>query len=49
VPTCTFPNRSLFHAATSSGFVIKFPPGDAFPDYNTAETLFDRLDATGLN
>jgi phospholipase C len=22
VPTCTFPNRSFFHAGTSSGFVI---------------------------
>ena len=49
VPTCTFPNRSFFHAGTSSGFVINFPPGDAFPAHNTAETLFDRLDAAGLS
>ena len=48
VPTCTFPNRSFFHAGTSSGFVINFPPADAFPHRNTAETLFDRLDAAGL-
>jgi phospholipase C len=48
VPTCTFPNRSFFHAGTSSGFVINFPPADAFPGQNTAETLFDRLDASGL-
>lgn len=48
VPTCTFPNRSFFHAATSSGYVINWPPGDAFPAHNTAETLFDRLDAAGL-
>lgn len=49
VPTCTFPNRSFFHAGTSSGFVINWPPADAFPAQNTAETLFDRLDAAGLS
>lgn len=49
VPTCTFPNRSFFHAATSSGFVFNWPPADAFPARNTAETLFDRLDAAGLS
>jgi phospholipase C len=48
VPTCTFPNRSFFHAGTSSGFVINFPPPDAFPGQNTGETLFDRLEAAGL-
>jgi phospholipase C len=48
VPTCTFPNRSFFHAGTSSGWVINWPPADAFPAKNTAETLFDRLDAGGL-
>jgi phosphoesterase family protein len=48
VPTCTFPNRSFFHAGTSSGFVINWQPADAFPGRNTAETLFDRLDAAGL-
>ncbi len=49
VPTCTFPNRSFFHAGTSSGFVTNFPPGDKFPAHNTGETLFDRLDAAGLS
>ncbi|MFF9562727.1 alkaline phosphatase family protein [Leifsonia sp. NPDC014704] len=48
VPSCTFPNRSFFHAGTSSGHVINFPPVDAFPVHNPAETLFDRLDAAGL-
>jgi phospholipase C len=48
VPTCTFPNRSFFHAATSSGYVLNWPPADAFPAHNTAETVFDRLDAAGL-
>jgi phospholipase C len=49
VPSCTFPNRSFFHAGTSSGFVTNFPPVDKFPKQNTAETLFDRLDAAGLS
>ena len=49
VPSCTFPNRSFFHAGTSSGFVVNYPPADAFPVHNTAETLFDRLDAAGLS
>ncbi|WP_181010899.1 alkaline phosphatase family protein [Streptomyces sp. SM13] len=49
VPSCTFPNRSFFHAGTSSGHVINFPPPDAFPAHNPAETLFDRLDAAGLS
>ncbi len=48
VPSCTFPNRSFFHAGTSSGFVTNFPPSK-FPDNNNAETLFDRLDAAGLS
>ena len=48
VPSCTFPNRSFFHAGTSSGYVINLPPADAFLVHNTAETLFDRLDAAGL-
>ena len=47
-PTCTFPNRSFFHAGTSSGCMINFPPLDAFPKLNTAETIFDRLEAAGL-
>lgn len=47
VPSCTFPNRSFFHAGTSSGFVTNFP-ASKFPENNKAETLFDRLDAAGL-
>jgi len=48
VPSQTFPNRSFFHAASSSGYVINYPPADAFPVHNTAETLFDRLGSKGL-
>ena len=48
VPSQTFPNRSFFHAATSSGFVVNMSPADSFPVHNTAETLFERLDAKGL-
>jgi phospholipase C len=48
VPSQTFTNRSFFHAATASGYVINFPPADAFPIHNTAETLFERLEAKGL-
>src|SRR5271155_4063977 len=48
VPSQTFTNRSFFHAATSSGYVINFPPADAFPVHNTAETLFNRLESKGL-
>ena len=48
VPSQTFTNRSFFHAATASGFVINFPPATAFPVHNTAETIFERLKAKGL-
>jgi len=48
VPSQTFTNRSFFHAATASGYVIKFPPSDAFPILNKAQTLFERLEARGL-
>ncbi|MGB8908069.1 MAG: alkaline phosphatase family protein [Candidatus Cybelea sp.] len=48
VPSQTFTNRSFFHAATASGFVINYPPAAAFPIHNTAETLFERLEAKGL-
>jgi phospholipase C len=48
VPSQTFTNRSFFHAATASGFVINYPPADAFPVHNTAETIFERLEAKGL-
>jgi phospholipase C len=48
VPSQTFPNRSFFHAATSSGFVVNMTPADSFPVHNTAETIFERLEAQGL-
>src|SRR5580700_11565389 len=48
VPSQTFTNRSFFHAATASGYVINFPPADAFPVHNTAETIFERLESKGL-
>jgi phospholipase C len=48
VPSQTFPNRSFFHAASSSGFVVNMSPADSFPLHNTAETIFERLEAQGL-
>lgn len=48
VPSCTFPNRSFFHAATSSGYVVNMTPPDSFVRNNAAETLFERLEANGL-
>jgi phospholipase C len=48
VPSQTFPNRSFFHAATSSGFVVNMSPADSFPLHNTAETIFERLESKGL-
>jgi len=48
VPSQTFTNRSFFHAASASGYVINYPPADAFPVHNTAETLFERLESKGL-
>ncbi|MFZ3356593.1 MAG: alkaline phosphatase family protein [Thermoplasmata archaeon] len=48
VPSQTFPNRSFFHAATSSGFVINRPV-ENFPLHNDAETIFERLEAAGLS
>jgi len=48
VPSQTFANRSFFHAATSSGYVVNLSPADAFPLHNTAETIFERLEAQGL-
>ena len=47
VPSQTFTNRSFFHAATASGFVVNAPYAN-FPVHNDAETLFERLDAKGL-
>jgi phospholipase C len=48
VPTCTFPNRSFFHAGSSSGYVVNMTPADSFPAHNSAETLFERLESAGL-
>jgi len=48
VPSQTFPNRSFFHAASSSGYVLNSTPPDSFPIHNTAETLFERLESNGL-
>jgi phospholipase C len=48
VPSQTFTNRSFFHAGSASGFVVNSFPTDAFPVRNTAETLFQRLEANGL-
>jgi phospholipase C len=49
VPTCTYANRSFFHAGSSSGYVVNMSPPGSFPNHNDAETLFDRLDAAGLS
>jgi phospholipase C len=46
VPSQTFMNRSFWTAATSSGFVINSPVSN-WTQHNTAETLFDRLEAHG--
>lgn len=48
VPSCTFPNRSFFHAGTSSGYVVNMTPPNSFVVNNTAETLFERLETHGL-
>lgn len=42
VPSQTYCNRSFFHAASSSGFVINGPVGK-FATQNTAPTIFERL------
>ena len=46
VPSQTLMNRSFWTAATSSGFVINKPASN-FTNHNTAETLFERLEAHG--
>jgi phospholipase C len=48
VPSQTFTNRSFFHAASASGLLINAPYAN-FPVHNSAETLFDRLEAHGLS
>jgi phospholipase C len=47
VPSQTFTNRSFLHAGTASGYVNNSPAA-AFPLHNTAETIFERLEAKGL-
>jgi phospholipase C len=47
VPSQTFTNRSFYHAASSSGFVVN-APYENFPLRNVAETIFERLEAAGL-
>jgi phospholipase C len=47
VPSQTFCNRSFFNAATSSGLVVNAPYID-WTQVNTAETIFNRLQAHGL-
>ena len=46
VPSQTFMNRSFWTAATSSGLVVNSPAGKWLTK-NTAETLFERLEAHG--
>jgi len=46
VPSQTFMNRSFWTAGTSSGFVVNSPVTN-FIQHNTAETLFERLEANG--
>ena len=46
VPSQTFMNRSFWTAATSSGFVVNKPMSN-WTHHNTAETLFERLEAHG--
>jgi phospholipase C len=46
VPSQTFPNRSFWTAATSSGLVVNAPAQRWYFD-NDAETIFDRLEAHG--
>jgi phospholipase C len=49
VPSQTFTNRSFLHAGTSSGYVDNMSPADSFPVHNSAETIFERLEAKGLS
>lgn len=46
VPSQTFMNRSFWTAATSSNITINHPMSN-FIEYNTAETIFERLEAHG--
>ncbi len=44
VPSQTYPNRSFFHAATSSGFVLNGHPPGKFATLNDARTVFNLLE-----
>ncbi len=46
VPSQTFPNRSFWTAATSSGLVVNSPVTN-WIEGNTAETIFDRIEQHG--
>jgi phospholipase C len=46
VPSQTFPNRCFWTAATSSGLVVNGPANRYYFE-NKAETIFDRLEASG--
>jgi phospholipase C len=48
VPSQTYCNRSFFHAASSSGYVLNSPPG-TFALHNDAPTIFERLEARHLS
>jgi phospholipase C len=48
VPSQTYCNRSFFHAASSSGYVLNGPVGK-FATGNTAPTIFERLHSAGLS
>jgi phospholipase C len=47
VPSQTFANRSFFHAASSSGYVVNVEPAGSFAVHNRAETIFERLESHG--
>ena len=47
VPSQTYPNRSFFHAGTSSGYVINGHPPGKFAVHNTARTVFNQLEEAG--
>ena len=49
VPTQTLPNRSFFHASSSSGFVVNQGKGgyEKWPLANNAPTIFNRLSDAG--
>jgi len=48
VPSQTYPNRSFFHAASSSGFVNNLPYGK-FSTKNDAPTIFEKLEEKSVS